>query len=467
MIKKIIKVCLTSFVVFVSHAQSGSIDSSFNISDSGLANQGFNFVVNDMSIQSDGKIIVGGSFSNFNGTTANYITRLNSDGTLDTTFNVGIGANNPIYCTAIQNDGKILIGGLFTLLNGTAINRIARLNTDGTLDNTFTIGTGFNNDLREIVVQNDGKIIVAGDFTLFNGSSRNRIIRLNSNGSIDNTFNIGIGFNNTVHDIYIQNDDKIIVCGNFTSFNGTARNRIIRLNSNGTNDTSFNPGAGASSEIRTIAMQNDGKIIIAGNFSSFNGVIKNSITRLNADGTVDGDFSIGNGFDNIVYCSIIQSDNKIVLTGNFSLFNGINTSRIVRLNTDGSFDNTFNVGSGINNYTLATAIQNDGKIIIGGAFTSYNGTLKNRIARINNDQSLNTGSFENKELILYPNPVSNYLNIDTNKKIDLISVYNLQGQLVLENKRSETINVESLASGQYIIKIISDNAAQIQKFTKL
>lgn len=468
MMKYILTFCITIFFVVVIRAQSGSIDSSFNTTDTGLANQGFSFVVNDMTIQSDGKIIVGGSFSNFNGTTTNYITRLNSDGTLDTTFNIGTGANNPIYCTAIQNDGKILIGGLFTLLNGTSINRIARLNTDGTIDNTFTIGTGFslNDDLRVIVIQNDGKIIVGGDFTLFNGSIRNRILRLNPNGSLDNTFSIGNGFNNTVHDIKIQNDGKIIVGGNFTSFNGTTRNRIIRLNTNGTNDVSFNPGLGASSEIRTTSVQNNGKIIIAGNFTSFDGVVKNKMTRLNSDGTVDGDFSIGNGFDNIVYCSSIQSDDKIVISGNFNLFNGINANRIVRLNSDGSFDSTFNVGNGTNDYILATSIQNDGKIIIGGAFTSYNGTLKNRIARINNDQSLNTGLFENKGLIVYPNPVSNFLNIDTNKKIDLISIYNLQGQIVLESKNNEKINVESLTSGQYIMKIFSENTTQIKKFIK-
>jgi len=334
--KYILTFCITTFFVFVIRAQSGSIDSSFNTSDTGLANQGFSFVINDMTIQSDGKIIVGGSFSNFNGTTTNYITRLNSDGTLDTTFNIGTGANNPIYCTAIQSDGKILIGGPFTLLNGTSVNRIARLNTDGSIDNTFTIGTGFslNDDLKVIVIQNDGKIIVGGDFTLFNGSIRNKILRLNSNGSLDNTFNIGNGFNNTVHDIKIQNDGKIIVGGNFTSFNGTTRNRIIRLNQNGTNDTSFNPGLGASSVIRTISVQNNGKIIIAGNFTSFDGVVKNKMTRLNSDGTVDGDFSTGNGFDNIVYCSSIQSDDKIVISGNFNLFNGINTNRIVRLNSD-------------------------------------------------------------------------------------------------------------------------------------
>jgi uncharacterized delta-60 repeat protein len=465
--KNILSFCLTTFLVIVIRAQSGSIDSNFNISDAGLINQGFNGVINDMSIQNDGKIIVGGSFSNFNGTTTNFITRLDSNGELDTTFNIGTGANNLVQSTAIQNDGKILIGGLFSSLNGTAINGIARLNTEGTLDNTFTIGTGFStDDLRVIAVQNDGKIIVGGDFTLFNGSIRNRIVRLNPGGSLDNTFNIGIGFNNTVHDIYIQNDGKIIVVGNFTSFNGTVRNRIIRLNSNGTNDTSFNPGTGATAEIRTIKPQNNGKIIIAGDFTSFNGVIKNKMTLLNTDGTADENFSIGNGFNNIVYGLIIQSDDKIVVTGNFNLFNGINANRIVRLNSDGSFDSTFNFGNGANDFILATLIQNDGKIIIGGAFTSFDGTLKNRIARINNDQSLNIRFFENEELILIPNPVSNILNINTNKKIDLVSVYNVQGQLVLESKVSSSINVESLTSGQYIIKIISENKTQIKKFIK-
>ena len=111
---------------------------------------------------------------------------------------------------AIQSDGKILVGGTFFTYNGVSANRVIRLNSDGSVDNTFVTGTGFNNYVLSIVIQSDGKILVGGGFTAYNGVSANRIIRLNSDGSIDNTFVTGTGFDNYVYSIAIQSDGKIL-----------------------------------------------------------------------------------------------------------------------------------------------------------------------------------------------------------------------------------------------------------------
>src|SRR5690606_21892439 len=111
----------------------------------------------------------------------------------------------------------------FNSFNGTARSRIARLNTDGSLDTTFNIGSGFNYRVYSIVTQTDGKIIVGGEFTSFNGTPRNYIARLNTDGSLDTTFNVGTGFNLSVNSISPQTDGKIIVGGWFSSFNGTSR----------------------------------------------------------------------------------------------------------------------------------------------------------------------------------------------------------------------------------------------------
>src|SRR5690606_5239549 len=99
------------------------------------------------SLQSDGKVVIGGAFSSINGTVRDRIARLNTDGSLDTTFNPGTGANDLVTSISIQSDGKIIIGGWFIFYNGTAIKRIARLNTDGSLDNTFDPGTGADYDV--------------------------------------------------------------------------------------------------------------------------------------------------------------------------------------------------------------------------------------------------------------------------------------------------------------------------------
>jgi uncharacterized delta-60 repeat protein len=371
---------------------NGTRDGTFN---TGI---GASSTIHTISIQSNGKIIIGGSFTSYNGTPIKRIASLNANGTFDGTFNLGTGADGRINITVIQSDGKIIIGGYFTSYNGTTRNRIARLNVDGTLDNTFNPGTGTNDIILTAVIQSDGKIIIGGQFTSYNGTTRNRIARLHASGALDNTFNPGTGANDIISTVVIQSDGKIIIGGQFTSYNGTARNRIARLYANGTLDNTFNPGTGANDIISTVVIQSDGKIIIGGSFTSYNGTARNRIARLNADGTLDNTFNTGTGIDGwgLLNTIAIQGDGKIIIGGSFSSYNGIERHDIARLNADGNVDGTFNTGTGVNNQIRTATIQCDGKIIIGGQFTSYNGTAKNRIARLNADGTLdgtfNTGT---------------------------------------------------------------------------
>jgi uncharacterized delta-60 repeat protein/uncharacterized repeat protein (TIGR01451 family) len=357
----------------------GSNDPSFN------HGTGFNSTVYSTALQSDGKIIVGGNFATYNGTAINYIARLHPDGSLDTGFNPGTGFNYDVKSIALQPDGKIIAGGYFTSFNGTAKNYIARLNADGSLDTGFNPGTGFNSTVQSIAIQSDGKIIVGGYFTSFNGTARNRIARLNADGSLDAGFNPGIGFNGHVLSTPLQPDGKIIAGGYFTSFNGTARNSIARLNADGSLDAGFNPGTGFNSAVWSTALQSDGKIIMVGNFTFYNGIARNYIARLNADGSLDTGFNPGTGFNSTVHSTSIQSDGKIIAGGQFTSFNGTLINYLARLNADGSLDAGFNSGIGFNNSVYLTAIQSDGKIIAGGGFTSFNGTGRNRIARLLGD----------------------------------------------------------------------------------
>jgi uncharacterized delta-60 repeat protein len=354
----------------------GLLDATFNPAT------GANSTINSTTIQSDGKIIIGGEFTAYNGTPSNRIARLNSDGTLDATFSIGMGTNSTILTTAIQSDGKIIIGGFFTFYDVNSRNSITRLNSDGTLDATFNTGTGANSAIYTIAIQSDGKIIIGGAFSLYNGTARNRIARLNSNGTLDATFNPGTGPNSTIQTTSIQSDGKIIIGGQFTTYNGTTRNRIARLNSDGTLDVSFNPGTGANSTILTTAIKSDGKIIIAGAFNTYNGTGRNSIARLNSDGTLDATFNPGTGANNTIQTTTIQSDGKIIIGGEFTDYNGTARNRIARLNSDGTLDATFTPGTGANNTINTAAIQSDGNIIIGGGFTAYDGTGRNRVARI-------------------------------------------------------------------------------------
>jgi uncharacterized delta-60 repeat protein len=342
---------------------------------------GFNNFINTIAVQSDGKILVGGFFSLYNGVPKNNIIRLNTDYTVDDSFVINDGFNIVVYTISLQPDGKILAGGLFTSYDGLSSNRIIRLNTDGSVDGSFVIGTGFNNFVYSTELQSDGKILVGGGFASYSGVISSRIIRLNTNGSVDNSFVIGTGFNSTVNTIALQPDGKILVGGNFTSYSGVSKNGIVRLNTNGSIDTSFVIGTGFTiSNANTIVLQSDGKILVGGGFTSYSGVSRNRIIRLNTDGSVDNSFVIGTGFVNSVQTISLQSDGKILVGGDFTSYSGVSANRIIRLNTNGSVDTSFVVGTGFNTIVYKVLSQPDGNIFVGGDFTTLNSESYSKFA---------------------------------------------------------------------------------------
>ncbi|MEI6945987.1 MopE-related protein [Paraflavisolibacter sp. H34] len=362
----------------------GALDVSFH------PGSGANFPVWALA-ESNGKIWMGGEVTLYNGVTRNRLARLHADGSADAAFDPGKGPNNTVYTLAAQSDGKVLAGGSFTTYNGAAKPYFIRANADGTLDAAFTPGAGPNAEVRAIVRQGDGKILAAGGFTLYNGTSRNRITRLNADGSPDATFTPGTAANQYVYAIALQPDGKILIGGNFSSYNGTTRTRLARLNADGTLDGSFNPGTGANSSILSLAVLPDGKILIGGNFTSYNGTARARIARLNADGSLDGSFNPEAGANSSVLSLAVQSNGKILLGGGFSSYNGTSRFRLARLNADGSLDGSFTTGTGAFPGSInALLLQSDGKVLIGGGFTSYNGTGRNRLARINGGEPAQT-----------------------------------------------------------------------------
>ncbi|MEO8591023.1 MAG: T9SS type A sorting domain-containing protein [Flavobacteriales bacterium] len=304
-------------------------------------------------------------------------------GAIDATFNVGTGANSRVAASALQLDGQVVIAGAFTTYNGATANRVARLKLDGTLDAGFTPGAGANAQVNGVAIGPDGKAVIGGTFTTYGGTGRNRIARLNTDGTLDGTFAPGTGFNGTVSAVAVQPDGKVIVVGDFTSFNGTGRNRIARLNTNGTLDAGFTPGTGANFLVTCVALQADGMIIIGGYFNTYNGNAAVGLARVSTTGAFDGTFNLGGaGVDNAVASILLQTDGKAVVSGLFTTYNGTGRNRIMRLNTNGSLDTGFVPGTGMNNWALSMALQSDGNILLGGEFTTYNGSARTRLARI-------------------------------------------------------------------------------------
>lgn len=381
--------------------------------DTGFDPNANNFVFG-LAVQSDGKILAGGLFTSVspNGgaaTTRNRIARFNADGTLDTTFDPNL--NDFIFSIVVQPDGKILTGGNFTSVSpngGAAVtrNHIARFNTNGTLDTMFD--PNVSNEIYSIAVQTDGRILIVGNFSSItpNGGTgfiRFRIARLNADGTFDTTFNSGA--NQGVYAVAVQSDDKILVGGQFTSIspNGgtaTARNRIARLNTDGSVDTAFDPNA--NNTVLSIVIQPDGKILAGGNFTGFspNGgsaVTRNNIARINLDGTLDTLFNPNASGQ--VDSMAVQPDGKILLGGIFTTVGGQSRNRIARLERNGLLDQTINPNA--NNIVNAIALQTDGRILIGGDFTTISGTARNRIARCAADGTLETGFNPNVNGIIY------------------------------------------------------------------
>ncbi len=337
----------------VSSPKAGELDPSLNINiDYSPGN------VRATVVQPDGKILVAGFFRTVNNVRRKNIVRLNADFTLDTAFAAEV--NGTILAAAVQMNGKILIGGAFTTVSGVSRNRIARLNADGSLDTTFDPGAGADALVYDIVVQTDGKILLGGNFSRVNLINNYAVTRLNADGSADTSFtspipspplianpNLPGQIPSIVYSLALQTDGRIVIAG-FIVKNydpSLVTTPIARLNQNGTFDSTFNPGTINSNALKTV-VQPDGKILLIGYFNAVNGVNRNYIARFNPDGSLDTSFNSGTGANNPIAAIFLQSDGKILIGGIFSSFNGTNRRSVARLNADGTLDTTFDAGNG-------------------------------------------------------------------------------------------------------------------------
>ncbi|WP_160749959.1 delta-60 repeat domain-containing protein [Flavobacterium sp. Sd200] len=434
------KITFFAFFLFftflnITFAQDGANDPTFNPEDTGYFN-GTNTSIRCVAVQHDGKVLIGGHFTHYKGVSAVRLARLNSDQSLDADFQVHEGADGLVNLIAVQPDGKIYIAGDFAHYNDIAINKLARLNADGSLDTSFVpliesnyviktikilpdnkillggsfgsagiirlneagaVDTSFIPDLtivnvsvNAISLQSDNKIVVGGLFTYNNGQNKN-IIRLDENGTIDNSFVLaGQGPNNEVYDIVLH-PDGIVASGRFRQVNGVSKIGVAKFNYNGGVDDTFFSTLGPNTNMRTMIKQEDNKMIISG-IIDITGVGIFNVARLNADGTFDETFAAASAYLGAYLKTALQPDGKVVVTGEFLSYSGVSRNNIVRLNTNGTIDETFSVGygTGADDAIYAAVQQGDGKILIGGSFTHYNGISVGGIARLTEDGELDT-----------------------------------------------------------------------------
>jgi uncharacterized delta-60 repeat protein len=361
--------------------------------------------VTAITIDSNGKIYVGGSFTTYKGVEANRIIRLNPDGSKDTGFDNSTGFNATVQAITIDSNGKIYVGGSFTTYKGVEATRIIRLNPDGSKDTEFDNSTGFGGtSVTAISIDSNGKIYVGGNFSTYKGVNANRIIRLNPDGSKDTEFDNSTGFNNSTFYITIDSNGKIYVGGQFTTYKGVEANRIIRLNPDGSKDTEFDNSTGFNNSIWNISIDSNGKIYLGGQFTTYKGVEANRIIRLNPDGSKDTEFDNSTGFNVTVFAISIDSNGKIYVGGSFTTYKGVSANRIIRLNPDGSKDTEFDNSTSFNEAVYDITIDSNGKIYVGGQFTTYKGVSANTIIRLDTTFIPFISTTELKERLDNPTP---------------------------------------------------------------
>lgn len=353
-------------------------------------------------------------------------------GSVDLTFNnsdngygeADKGADGPVEHILVKPDGKIVIAGRFSTWNGSPADRVAQLLPNGDMDPAFHCSAlGDMDHPTAIALQADGKVIVAGA-TLADGNIR--VVRLGLNGTVDPGFSLWSGLSGLsstyVNALAVQPDGKVLVGGNFYTW-PIVHQGLVRLNADGSRATDFVFGTSfGGNVVGTIALQPDGKIIVTGNFQIFNGTPVNNIRRLNANGSTDTEFDPGTGILGAYpspHCAWLQADGDLVLGGSFIAYDGTARNGLLRVLPDGSLDPTFHPEDGPTNSTGAAYIHAiapgpDGSLVLVGAFDSYAGTPRNGIARILPDGSVDSsfdpeGGPNNNLLAIAALPDGNYI----------------------------------------------------------
>lgn len=387
------------------YLEGSRFDRSVRLERDGSINPGFSPVLsldNDAMTSQivtlpDDRLIIVGNFKVVNGIQKVAIARLNSDGSVDSSFDVAVLTTSTQFPTVridavvVLPSGKLIIGGWFTSINGVSTTNIARLNSDGTTDTSFTTGTGFNDYVSTLAVHSDGKIYVGGNFSSYSGTTRRYLARLNENGTLDAGFSNTIVsfFSQTMHSIVPLSDGKVFIQGKFTSINAVSRPGLARLNSDGSPDTSFVvPGTYAAFNfMNSFAIRPDGKIYIGGSFEVRvnNVTVCKGLCLLNSDGTADTAYPFQLGTNAAVDKMLLQPSGKLIINGSFTDVNGTPRNGMARLHGDGSLDISFNPNLSVSGSLSGFSPMNDGRIFLMGQFAKVENMRVANIARISND----------------------------------------------------------------------------------
>jgi hypothetical protein len=326
----------------------------------------FNGTLYEITKYTSRRILIGGDFTTYNGVDSYKLVSIDFEGNIDNIFRVNTNIDGgAVYAIGIGDEDKVIIGG--GLITGYAsgtytVGNIMRLNLDGSFDTTFSNGyAGFNSEVYAIAVQKDGKILVGGAFNNYSDASGtytvNYICRLNTDGTYDSTFSGSC--NTTVRSIVIDEyNDTIIVGGDFTS----PANYIVRFNLDGSVNSDFS--GGTDSIVRTLKLDSKRRILAGGDFTTFQGIERTKLVRILPNNVIDLAFASKYGFDEIVYSVDVDTEDNVFVGGRFSTYTydigvPISSSKLIKLKSDTALnESTFDVGSGYNVRVFSVLFSN-------------------------------------------------------------------------------------------------------------
>jgi len=387
----------TAAILRVRFAPAGSLRETF-------VPPSLDNTVQALAADADGRVYIGGMFTAVGGSAAPRLARLRPDGSRDLQFSVGTGPDSQVRSLVWREAGPergLYVGGAFASFAGHSHRALVRLNigrpgfVDGSVDTNFQPrleGSGVSApSVRALAVQDDGKILVGGSFARVGGVARLNVARLHADGSLDEGFRPDP--NGAVHAIAVQPDGKIVLGGSFSSVGASSRQRIVRLDRDGRVDGSFVTGdlstGGFDGPVNTLALLSDGSIVAGGSFSRYHGRVgQHNLAKLSAGGALDGRFNAAPGLNNIVNDVHVRPGDRMIVSG---LFNEVGNDvlrvprtlvgGIFQIDARGLLDADFNPDeSGANGSVLDSLPLANGDVLLAGSFTRFNGQPRERLA---------------------------------------------------------------------------------------
>ncbi|TGE24281.1 T9SS type A sorting domain-containing protein [Hymenobacter aquaticus] len=486
---------------------NGSIDASYQaIGDP-------NYLPYSITLLSSGKLAVPGFFTNFSGTLDRSLLQLNTDGSVDASWQPVTQVNGNVSAVARQADGKLLIGGSFMDINGQSARRLARLNTDGTLDGQFVFNTTSALDVAvtdlalqpdgrvvvasgrqlrryltngspdnsfaaslfpsaptRVLVQPDGRVLVGGPFTQYGNAPVSNLVRLLNNGTYDGTFAPVTSGNNSLSafgSMALQADGKLLVGGSFRNASGSSATRVVRLNFNGSVDASFTsvPFTTASgtyspsNRFFALTLQPDGKLVAGGVFGAVNGSVRANLARLNADGTLDAGFTPP-ALTGTIYTLAVQPNNRVLVGGSFT--SSSLPTNLARVLANGTADATFAATAVPNGSVRSLLIEPSGAVLAGGFFTTIGGQADMALARLIVPNVLHVAAPQAvaDRTQAWPVPAQQQLTVvpDASAHAQALELLDALGRPVLRRTLSgaapATLAVEALPAGIYLLRVV-------------